>query len=140
MEESIIKWIILFIVILFILVLAAIIMSAIALASKSSNGNTGFKVTKVTSTGTTNITVKNPMYIQVMVAATTGTATINFTGQNGSIALVRNSGSTVPVVLTSDIDMYTLSNRESNSSYTLKANNYALLIWEKDSIFIAPFI
>lgn len=138
--ETVIKSIIVCLVVLFLLVIAAIVMAALALGNKSSSGNIGFKVVKVTSTGSTSVTVKNPTYVQAMVTGSTGTATINFTGQNGSIALVRNSGSTVPVVLTSDLDMYTLSNRDGANSYTLKTNTYALLIWEKGNIYIAPFL
>lgn len=135
------KGIILCIIILFILVIAAIVMAGFALGSKSSSGNSGFKVTKITSTGSTNITVDHPMYIQVAVTGTTtGNVTINFTGENGSVALVRNSGSTVDVLLNSTTDMYALSDRTGTNSYKLKTNTYALLIWEKDRIFIAPFI
>lgn len=140
MADNTMKGIIVCLVILFILVVAAIVMSAIALATKSSSGNTGFKVTKVTSTGPTTITVSNPMYVHIMIpGSTASTATVNFTGDDGAIALVRNStNSAIVVTLASDKDMYTLSSREGSNSYIIKSNTYVLMIWEKGNIYVAP--
>lgn len=139
MADNSIKWIIFFIIILFVLVVIAIILSAIALANQGSSGSTGFKVVKVTSTGPTDITVTHPVYIQVSVPGTTGSATINLKGDNGSVALIRNSNSTVDVFLTSNKDMFILSSRESSNSYKLKTNTYALMIWDNGNTYIAPF-
>jgi hypothetical protein len=138
MADTTAKGVILCIAILFLLVLAAIIMAAIALANQGSTGNVGFTVTKVTSTGVTNITVDGHAYVQAIVTATSGSATIHFTGQNGSVALVRNSGSTVPVSINTDANMYILSNQTVANSYVLRANTYALLIWEGGNVHVAP--
>lgn len=128
-----------FIIILFVLVVVAIILSAIALANQGSSGNTGFKVIKVTSSGQTPITVTHPVYIQVSVPGTTETANISLTGDNGSVALVRNSNSTATVTITTNVNMFVLSSRTAADSYTIKTNTYALIMWDNGNAYVAPF-